>query len=60
MGLRSLAREVARNASYRMVGSNDMFETNFVNLWVQPRLKREEKKRKEEVRRQRARLSGRR
>lgn len=41
MGLRSLAREVARNASYRMCGSNDMFYTNFHTLWIAPRERRE-------------------
>ena len=57
MGMRTLARQVAHNASYRKCGSEDMFETNFVNLWVHPRLMGEEKKRKEEEQRQRARLS---
>ena len=44
MGLRTFAREVAHVASYRMCGSNDMFETNFDTLWKTPRMKREAKR----------------
>ena len=45
MGLRTLAREVAHNASYRMVGSNDMFYTNFHTLWIGPKRKKKQTKR---------------